>query len=364
MSSKGVLSLVVLAIVLLSARIAAPHAAKWYANKAIADQPGIEGYVDDVSLALIRGSYTVSGISIRQAGAESPLPLFAAKDLTIGISWQKLLAGELVTQITLHQPTITALDRRGETDITQEAVLDEKTWIGLANDLSPFSVEKLTVIDGKIAFSAISANLFGGIMLNELNGEVTNLHNDAESDLLTELAFTGAVEGTSKVDIKGALNPNTQLPTFDVDVEIARVPTSMTENIIKIYAPFDIEAGEFDFAAELKSNSGKVEGYFKAGVYDLTVFSWKEDVVKDGDNPLQLFVEGISALLATLFENNNKDLVATRIPISGDLSDPSMSFTQAISGLFYNAFVQAYQLKVEDVITFEPTQQSEDNDES
>ena len=352
-SKKSLLIIGVTVAILLSIRIAAPFAAKWYANKVIAEQPGIEGSVDDVSLALFMGSYTVSGISLYQAGSENALPLFAAEKFVIGLSWGKLLKGEVVTQIELFKPTITALDRRDTVDITQEEVLDEKTWIGLAKNLSPFSLEKLTVVDGKIAFSVISNNLFGGVMLSEVNGEITNLHNDAQSDLLTELRFVGAVEGKSRVQVNGSLNPNTQLPTFDINVEMERVPTSVTENIIKIYAPFDIEAGEFDLAAELKSLSGKVDGYVKAGVYNLTVFSWKQDVVKDGDNPIQLFVEGISALLATVFENDQKELVATRLPISGDLSQPTTSFTRALSGLFYNAFVEAYQLDVEDVITFE-----------
>ena len=76
------------------------------------------------------------------------------------------------------------------------------------------------------------------------------------------------------------------------------------------------------------------------------------DVIKGDDNPLQLFIEALSAALAELFENDDEKLIATRIPIQGDISSPDTSVLKAIGGLFYNAFIKAYQMRVEDIIDF------------
>eukprot|EP00919_Chromeraceae_sp_WS-2016_P071529 GHVR01169348.1.p2 GENE.GHVR01169348.1~~GHVR01169348.1.p2 ORF type:complete len:102 (-),score=15.61 GHVR01169348.1:142-447(-) len=80
-------------------------------------------------------------------------------------------------------------------------------------------------------------------------------------------------------------------------------------------------------------------------------FSWHEDVIEDGDNPLLLMFEMIGGALATLFANDDKDLVATRVPIEGALDDPHVSTFDALSGILKNAFIEAYSLKVEDSVS-------------
>lgn len=354
--SNSVKIVLAVALVLLIARIAAPPVVVWYVNSLLEKQEGISGQVRDIDLALWRGGYVIKQIEINQLSEKGELPLFSAERIDIQLSWAALADGEIVSTMAFHQPVLMAQDRTGQEDITEDAVLDERTWIGLANNLTPFSIDKLTVHDGKIEFNAIAQDLLGELILSGVEGEVVNLHNDAQSDLLTELDIRGKVAKNTPIMIKGKFNPNVKLPSFDFNMKMDRLPSAETENIIKIYAPFDVEAGEFELAVELASEKGQVSGYIKAGIHNLDIFSWREDVKKDiledGENPLQLFVEGIAGMLATLLENSEKNLVATRIPISGDLSSPDMSVIKAITGLLRNAFIEAYQLNLEDIIDF------------
>lgn len=346
----------VVLLLLLAARIAAPEVMVWYVNSLLQRTQGISGQVQDIDLAVWRGGYDIKQIEIFQHNDKGELPLFSAERLSLQLSWVKLLQGEIVTTMAFYQPVIMALDRTDQTDITEDAVLDERTWIGLANDLTLFSIDSLTLHDGRIEFNAIAKDLLGELILSDVNGEIRNLHNDAESELLTDIALEGTVGGSAPFFIRGSFNPNVKKPSFDINMQMEKLPTEVTDSIVKIYAPFDVEAGEFELAAELASDNGQVNGYVKAGIYQLEVFSWKEDVVNDvikgDDNPLQLFVEAVSAALAMLLENGDEKLIATRIPIKGNISDPDTSVIKAIKGLFYNAFVQAYQMKTEDIIDF------------
>ncbi|MFP3345491.1 hypothetical protein R0J87_23700, partial [Halomonas sp. SIMBA_159] len=79
----------------------------------------------------------------------------------------------------------------------EDAVLDERTWIGLANDLTLFSIDKLSLYDGRIEFNAIAKDVLGELILSDVQGEVRNLHNDAESELLTDIDLEGTVGGSA-----------------------------------------------------------------------------------------------------------------------------------------------------------------------
>ncbi|MEP1871646.1 MAG: hypothetical protein ABJJ44_19100, partial [Paraglaciecola sp.] len=85
-------------------------------------------------------------------------------------------------------------------------------------------------------------------------------------------------------------------------------------------------------------------------IYELEVFSWQEDAIEDDDNPIALLGEAAGGMVAEIFENNDEQLIATRIPISGDLSNPDISAWVAFKGIVKNAFVQAYDLKLEDSV--------------
>lgn len=107
------------------------------------------------------------------------------------------------------------------------------------------------------------------------------------------------------------------------------------------------------------SDEGVVDGYVKVGVFNLDVFSWEKDVVEDGDNIFQLLIEGLSGMFSELIENGDNDSIATRFPVRGTLTDTNVPISTAILGLFRNAFIEAYNMKLEDVVSFEKATKAE-----
>ena len=130
-----------------------------------------------------------------------------------------------------------------------------------------------------------------------------------------------------------------------------RLPMMHIDHLISFYSPFDVEAGQLDFAMEFAAKQGVVSGYVKAGVYDLSVFDWQEDVVQDGDNPFQWLFEAVTGGIAELFEGGNKDLVATRIPLEGNIDDIETPLWPAIGAIIRNAFIKSLDIKVDETVT-------------
>ena len=359
---KKVIASITLGFILVSAivfRIALPDEIRFAINNRINEIPGISGAIGDIDLSLLLGRYSIDNIQIFQEANGQKTPLYAAKTIEFSLSWRNLFKGEFVSDIVMEQPIILATDNIQQKDITESAVLNEHTWLGLVNDLSPFTVDSLSIRNGTIQFNAIGTELFGQLAVTNLDGKLLNLHNDAKSKQLATFAFDGLLADTSLIEVTGSLNPNTTHPTFDINMKMDKAPTAVADQVVKIYAPFDLEAGELDMAMELKSKERFMTGYVKVGLYDIDVFSFKEDIINDGDNPFKLFIEGVSGLVASVLENDHSGSIATRIPINGSYDSPEVSNFDAIAGLFRHAFIEAYSMDIEDIVEFTPKKSSQ-----
>lgn len=334
-------------ITLIILRVAAPSIITWYANRTIQQTEGISGSVTDVDLAVIAGSYSILQANIRQTGDGQDLPLFVFERMDISIFWRALLQGELVADIGIIRPEINLYDRPQDKVFESEAVADEKTWVGLAQNFSPFAIDKLTVENGTFSMDAKSQLKRSKFTVQNIQLTVTNISNAKGANNIANAKLTGDIQDHAKVTVNASFDPNRSKPTFDINLEMERLPVSYLDSLMKFYAPFDFEAGQIDVASEVKSLEGKVTGYVKAGIYELEVFSWHEDVVEDDDNAVQIVIDMIGGALATLFENDKKDLVATRVAIDGVIDDPDVSTFDALLGILKNAFIEAYSLKIE-----------------
>jgi len=347
-SSKTILIVILtFVLILIVLRLAAPTIITWYVNQTIEKTEAIVGSVDDVDIALIEGAYSINGINIRQAGDTKELPLFVADKVEFSLLWSALIQGKLVSEINMIKPTIGLYDRPDNKVFKNEAITDEKTWIGLARNLTPFSIDKLTVENGTFTMNAESQLKRSTFSIENMQLMVTNIANSKEADAIAQAEISGDIQNKAHLTLTANFDPNTTKPNFDMNMEMEKLPVSYIDSLIKFYAPFDFEAGQLDMASEMKSSDGQVTGYIEVGVYKLDVFSWHGDFVEDGDNPITLSIDLFGGMLASIFENSNKDLVATRLPIEGSINSPDLSSIDAFWGLLHNAFIEAYNLKVD-----------------
>ncbi|ABG42638.1 hypothetical protein Patl_4139 [Paraglaciecola sp. T6c] len=350
---KTAITLISLAVILVALRLVAPYAVQKGVNYAIRTTPGLSGQVGDVDIALYRGAYQVENIELNLVDGDLQKPLISIQQLDISVLWSALLRGNIVSEMTFLKPQFYYADDVQQEEKINQDVQNEQTWITLANRLVPFSIDRIDIIDGRLMFETISAKRKTLTEITDVHGQITNLTNSKQrsGSLVTHLALDAEIAGVCPLAVSGSYDPYAAKPTFNVDVEMQRLPVKHIDHLISFYSPFDLEAGQIDFAMEFASKQGDVSGYVKAGVYDLSVFDWQEDVVKDGDNPFQWLFEAATGGIAELFEGGKKDLIATRVPLEGKIDDIQTPLWPAIGAIIKNAFIKSLDIKVDKVVS-------------
>lgn len=323
-------------------------------NSAIADTPGVEGKVSDIDIALWRGAYQIHDIQLYSIDQKERIPLLFTDTLDLSVLWSALLRGQIVAVMQFIRPQIHLRDTPQRDPIENDKLKDSQTWIDLAHKLVPFAIDKVDIQDGVLKFELAAGQQRSLLSITDTQGTVTNITNirDKNRPDFATVTFKGMIQNESQITFNGSYNPFEPKPTFDTDVEMQRLDVRYLDAFIKHYLPVDFEAGQLDLAMELISDKGNVDGYVKLGVYNLDVFSWKQDVVKEGDNPLNLLLEAMTGGFSTLLENGQSEMVATRIPVHGEVSDPDVPVLDALAGLFRNALVEAYEMEVEELFSF------------
>ena len=350
---KTAITLISLAVILVALRLVAPYAVQKGVNYAIKTTPGLSGQVGDVDIALYRGAYQVKDIELNLVDGGLQKPLISIQQLDISVLWSALFRGSIVSEMTFLKPQFYYADDVQQKEKINQDVQDEQTWITLANRLVPFSIDRIDIIDGRLMFETISAQRKTLTEITDVHGQITNLTNSKQRSgtLVTNLVLDAEIAGVCPLAVSGSYDPYASKPTFNVDVEMQRLPVKHIDHLISFYSPFDFEAGQIDFAMEFASKQGDVSGYVKAGVYDLSVFDWQEDVVKDGDNPFQWLFEATTGGIAELFEGGTKDLIATRVPLEGKIDDIQTPLWPAIGAIIKNAFIKSLDIKVDKVVS-------------
>jgi hypothetical protein len=98
---------------------------------------------------------------------------------------------------------------------------------------------------------------------------------------------------------------------------------------------------------ELKADKGQVEGYSKPIIKNLEIAP-----ADSGDSFLNKAYEKIVQAGVELFENGEKDQIASRIPISGTLKNQDADIFSSIWNVFRNAFIEAFAMKLEYSVQF------------
>jgi len=348
-SSRLIKGFIVLLLVVIAIRLALPYAAQWYINRTLSQPGDYHGKVGDVDLMLWRGAYSLEQIILVQDGGSVERPLFKADKVEFSLLWSALIRGRGVGDVTLTRPEINFIDAAND---QQDQTGESENWLNLANQLFPLRIDKLAIIEGQIAFYNPDAAPPIDVALHAINGEAYNLVNsrDLSKDLVARAKFVAQTAEQGTLSVQSQLNPSTKNPTFDIDVQANDVALVNFKNLLDTYAPFDLEAGTLELAAEIASDDGYVQGYVKPILHNVEVFSWKGDIERDNDGFFKGVVEATSAFIAELFENQSQDQIATRIPIEGQLDNPQTPVLPALGAIVKNAFIEALQGSVEESV--------------
>ena len=342
---RNVQILLVIAALLIAARVALPYAVKWYVNKTLDEMPEYDGRIGDVDMKLWRGAYEIESIDIVKTGGDVPVPFFSSKRVQFSVEWKALFAGALVGEMILQSPIINLVN--GPTPETTVVGID-KPWLELIKKLFPLDINRFEVIDGSLHYRDFYSRPKVNLEIDRIALLGTNFTNSRKLSkiLVANIDMTGRAFRQSDLRLTAKVDPSTERPTFDLNFKMQPVALTALNDFTRAYAKFDFEKGTLEVAAEIAVADGNLTGYIKPLFDGVAVIDLKENI----QNPLKLVWEGAMGGLLRLFRNQPQNRFATKIPLSGSFDNPQASIFPTLGNILKNAFVRAFQSNIEDII--------------
>lgn len=363
--NKVFVSIAVLAVVLIAIRAALPYVVKDYVNDTLHGLEAYDGSVEDIDLALWRGAYRIDGIRIVKRDADHEVPFFSSERVDLSVQWRNLFKGSLVAEVLFIQPVLNLVQEKTE----EESQLgEEEDWQAQLDELFPFKFNTIEVRNGTVTFTAPGIQTKDALKAERLNGTVTNLTNveDANKETFAQFGMEATVLETAPARVTGSLDPWAKQPTFDVNLEVKQVALPNVNPWLRQYIKADAESGDFELFLEIAAAEGNFKGYAKPILRNVNITSSEEKE----DNPLQKLWEGIVEFAANVFENDEEEQVAARVPFTGTIENPEASIWPTIVSVVRNAFVSAFARSLEGSISLRDVKESlgeyskdEENDE-
>ncbi len=343
--SQVALAVALLAVVLIGARVAAPVVVERYVNRQMAHMGDYRGAVTEVDLFLWRGGYALRNLQVVKVAASDEVrdtPFVAMPRMDLTIEWRALFRGEVVGEAVMFSPVLNLVQSES----------DENTQLGTGvswpqeiRDLFPFKLNVVRVQNGLVTFRAPGISTEESLTLQGFQLVLRNLTNvtDEEKAAFADISLAGRIMGSAPFKLDGQIDPNEELPAFDVDVSLENAKLVDVNPWLREFLKVDAQNGAFSMYAELATADGRFEGYVKPILEDPEIFDTKEAT----SGPFQKAWEAIVGFAAKVLENRQEKQVATRIPFSGNLDDPRAGILAALVNLVRNAFVAAFAHSLE-----------------
>jgi hypothetical protein len=198
-------------------------------------------------------------------------------------------------------------------------------------------IRELNIVRGSLTFNSDAGKQPYSLDVSDLTARVRNLGNHTDQGAAAFDA-TGRVMNSGTLKATGSFKPEARTADFDIDAAVENVDLPSLNKLLLAYGRFDVQAGTVSVYSSDHIHNGYLQGYVKPMFSNLEVYSRQKD---KGKPLLHQAYEAVIGAAAKLFKNHSTLQVATKIDISGKLSDPNSSNWQAFVQLLDNAFVKA-----------------------
>jgi hypothetical protein len=333
----------VVIVLLIVGRLMLPSFLQDYVNRRLDQHPGYSGSIGPIHVQLWRGAYSIRDVMIYKTGMDMEAPLFQSARLDLAIEWDELFHGALVGEITMVRPQVNFI--AGPTP-EQTQTGEDQQWDETLKDLFPFRLNRVEIRDGEVRFLDPHSTPKVDVSIHNLTAVATNLTNarDTRQTLPAGVTARGLTVGDGLVDLQVHLNPMERHPTFEMTCVLTNVNVVALNDLLQAYGKFDVEKGTMHLYTSVASTDGQYEGYVKVLFEDLDVVQWEKD---QKESALGVFWEAVVGTFTTLFKNQPKDRLATKVPIAGSYQDTDVGTWTAVSTLLRNAFIRALLPKLD-----------------
>lgn len=353
---RSVKILIALVVLIIVARLLLPWFVLRYVNKTLADMGDYTGHVDDIDIALLRGAYQINDLTIKKVNGKVKEPFIQIPRTDLSVEWKSLFKGKLVGEVECYEPELNfAFSEDEATSQTGEG----GDWTKLVKDLLPIQINRFAVINGRVDLASLVTKPRADLSLQKVNGELRNIRNVEEKagKLPSPVWLTGDVPGyggTMRFDANMYLLK--EIPDFNYNLRFTDLQLVKLNPLAKHYANVDFEKGTMSVFSEMAMNDGKLNGYLKPLTKDMKIFRLKEPGEKRTVG--RFFTELLAEAGSEVLENQKRDQVATRVPLTGTIENIDTPVWPTLFGVLRNAYVEAFEQKFDNDITFKDALQS------
>jgi hypothetical protein len=339
-----VVTVAVVVIVLVAARIALPLVVRRMMNDRLERIPGYTGHVEDVSLHLWRGAYSLHGFSILREDGRVEEPFFRAKGIDIAIAWRDVWRGRFVSNIKVDEGQIHFV--KGASEEESQTDLDRR-WQDVIQDLFPIDITHLEITDGLLRYINRTREPKVDLFVTHMRVSATGLRNRAEEAADGEFPARIIIEGESlgggRLLLLLNAEPLAAEPHFHLTLELDNVNLPALNESLRAYANVDVGRGTFRLVGEMAGRDGGFQGYVKPFFEDLDFRN-----IEDKEKGVGALVwERFVAVFTWVVKDKSRDQLATRIPFEGKFGDAKVGLLATIANLFRHGFIRAFNPTVE-----------------
>lgn len=355
------IALAVVVLLLVGVHLALPGWVRDFLNAKLDRMGEYHGSVQDVDLHLWRGAIVVDGLRIVKRSEKIPVPLLAVQRASGSLSWNALLHGGVVASIDVWQPEVNFVDGEDRAQQTGAGV----DWRKRVEDLIPIRLDEVRIHDGKLHFRNFTSEPPVDLQATDIQARILNLTNVRDKrGRAADMDVRARVLGQAPLQAHMSFDPFESLDDFEFRIKLTQIELRRLNDFLQAYANLDVQSGAGDFVMELEARDKQLSGYAKPLFRDVRIFSVKQDIQRQKDNPLRALWEAIAGGIENLFKNPQQDQFATRVEIRGRIGDAETSAWQAIAAVIRNAFVEAYRPQFENLPTQDTDPDSGSQDKS
>jgi len=328
---------VVLAVVALVVRLAAPYAVRSAINRRLSRIPDYSGHVKGITLHVWRGAYRITGLEIYKSNGAVSEPFVSAERIDFSVAWGELFKGRLVSRIAARNVKLNFVEG-GNAANSQLAA--DKRWQDVIDDLFPIDITFLEIRGGVLRFVDETQTPKVDISIRQLSVSASGLQNRATAEdgpMPARIDISGVSIGEGKLRLFAKLEPLAELPHFQLAMEMKEVSLPALNDMLSAYAKVKVSRGQFDVVAQMSMGNGHYEGYVKPFITSLEF----ADADPEHDSIGRRIWKGLVSTFAELAKNRTSQQIATRIPFTGDAKNLDVGTWKTIENGLHHGFIQA-----------------------
>lgn len=336
-SRRTFLVVVVLAVVLVAARVALPYVLRAAINQRLSRIPDYRGHVESVHVAVWRGAYELRNLDIVKVGKSGGEPFFSARSIDFSLAWRELFHRKIVSDIKVDGAQLNFV--KAPTAEASQLAVDQR-WQEVVQDIFPIEITYFEIAHGRLHYADTTRTPALDVAVNDLKMVATGLRNRREEngeDLPARLSLEGETVGNGRLLITGAAEPLATQPNFELRVTLQDVNLPALNPLLHSYAGVDVGAGTFRFYFEMAAKDGRFQGYAKP-FFSQIKFNLLDDPKK---SILEKTWELIASGLVKLLKNKERDELAMRVPFAGEFGQTQVGIWATVASLLRNGFIEA-----------------------